>query len=154
MERRRHKINVPESLGGQLDRVKAELERLSAMVSHHDPSVPPSEISADWIRGILEARKRREIIFGKLFGDPAWDILLELYARRLEGERPVVTDLCKIAAVPYTTALRWIGNLERAGLIVRTADAVDRRRIWVDLTAHGDESLKRYFRKPETGAGI
>jgi hypothetical protein len=123
------------------------------MVGRYDPSMPPKDISANWIRGIQSARRRREKIFGSdLFADAAWDILLELFAVQLEGGRAAVSDLCKAAAVPYTTALRTIGELERSKLIVRTHDHQDRRRIWVDLSRNGNDAMRRYFREPQSGA--
>jgi hypothetical protein len=43
----------------------------------------------------------REQFFGPdLFADPAWDILLDLYAARLEQQRVAVSSLCIAAAVP------------------------------------------------------
>ena len=151
LESRRQTRNLRESLGDQLERVKVEVDRLSALFSSYDPTVPPERISADWLRGMLEARRRRTSIFGSLFADPAWDMLLDLYAIRLEGKSAAVSDLCKSSAVPYTTALRWIGKLEDAGLIVRSGDSNDGRRVWVDLSPAGEERMKRYFHSPETG---
>lgn len=151
LERRRQTRNLRESLGDQLKRVRAEVDRLSGMLSSYDPTVPPERISADWIRGMLEARRRRTTIFGSLFADPAWDMLLNLYAIRLEGKSAAVGDLCKSSAVPSTTALRWIGKLEDAGLIVRSGDSNDGRRVWVDLSPAGEERMERYFHNPETG---
>jgi hypothetical protein len=148
---RRRNDDLRESLDEQLKRVRAELDQLTALFSNYDPSVPPERISADWIRGMLEARRRRTIIFGSLFADPAWDMLLDLYAARLEGTSAAVSDLCKGSAVPYTTALRWIGKLEAAGLIIRSDDSDDGRRVWVDLSPAGEEGMKRYFHSPETG---
>jgi hypothetical protein len=148
----RRNDNLRDRLDEQLKRVRAELERLTVLFSSYDPTVAPDRVSADWIRGMIGARRRRSAVFGSLFADPAWDMLLELYAVQLEGERAAISDLCKVSAVPYTTALRWIGRLEEAGLIVRSADRQDKRRIWVDLSPAGDERMKRYFRDPESGA--
>jgi DNA-binding MarR family transcriptional regulator len=150
LARPRRNDDLRESLEEQLKRVRAELDRLTTLFSSYDPTVAPAGVSADWIRGMLEARRRRSNVFGSLFADPAWDMLLELYAVQLEGGRAVIGDLCMVSAVPYTTALRWIGKLEAAGLIVRTADQHDKRRIWVDLSPAGDERMKEYFRNPES----
>jgi DNA-binding MarR family transcriptional regulator len=148
----RRKDDLRESLDEQLKRVRAELDRLTTLFSSYDPTVAPARVSADWIRGMLEARRRRSAVFGSLFADPAWDMLLELYAVQLEGKRAAVSDLCKVSAVPYTTALRWIGRLEDAGLVVRTADGEDKRRIWVALSPTGDKRMKQYFRNADAAA--
>lgn len=154
--RSRQTDDTRAALAARIDRLKSELDALSAIFSSFDPSLPPSEVSADWIRGMLKARRRRDTIFGSgLFADAAWDILLELYAVHLQDGRATVSDLCKAAAVPYTTALRWLGRLELAKLIVRTPDDDDGRRIWVDLSPAGQGALEQYFRGPQSGgAGI
>jgi hypothetical protein len=150
---RSRQANSRDDVAAQLGRVQFEIDKLGTMVGRYDPSLPPKEISANWIRGIQSARRRREKVFGDdLFADPAWDILLELFAVQLEGGRAAVSDLCNAAAVPYTTALRSIRELERADLIVRTHDHQDRRRIWVDLSRTGNDAMRRFFREPESGA--
>ena len=95
---------------------------------------------------ILHARRRRCLYFGNLFGEPAWDMLLELYSAFLEQRRISVSSLCIASAVPATTALRHIGYLEKAGLLTRRGDPLDRRRVFVALTATALEALGSYFR--------
>jgi DNA-binding MarR family transcriptional regulator len=88
----------------------------------------------------------REQFFGPdLFADPAWDILLDLYAARLEQQRVAVSSLCIAAAVPATTALRWIKTLTETGLLVRTADPNDGRRVYIELSQETADSLDTYF---------
>lgn len=92
---------------------------------------------------------RREVVFGrKLFADPAWDILLELYLAALSGEPVNISQVCNAAAAPNTTALRWIGQLEKAGLISRERDASDGRRFFIQLSAVGRAAMDQYFRSP------
>ena len=86
-------------------------------------------------RCYLRARRLRESLFPEpIFADPAWDILLELYACKLEGTRVCVSNACIAAQVPHTTALRWLDRLEEFGLIERCPDPTDSRRIYVELT--------------------
>ena len=82
-------------------------------------------------------RRRRNAIFGDdtLFGEPAWDILLDLFVAAKQRKRVAVTSACIGAAVPNTTALRWLSVLEDKGLVVREADANDARRMFVRLSA-------------------
>src|SRR5690348_10986967 len=94
--------------------------------------------SAQFVRRVIAARNTRRNFFdGDLFADPAWDILLELYALRCEQRRTSVSKLCLAAGVPATTALRWIDKLHSIGLIERDADPLDARRIWVALSHEG-----------------
>jgi hypothetical protein len=108
------------------------------------PRVPA--VDARVIRQILWARRERDRHFGGgLFADPAWDMLLDLFAARLEARQVSVSSLCTAAAVPPTTALRWIGMLCSEGLIHRSADRGDGRRILVDLTDDAVDRMSGYF---------
>lgn len=92
-------------------------------------------------------RRRRPKIFANedLFGEPAWDILLDLFIAAKERRRVSVTSACIGSAVPSTTALRWITLLEKQGLLLREADTSDARRIYVKLTAKGYAAMVEYF---------
>ena len=81
-------------------------------------------------------RRKREALFGVpgLFGEPAWDMLLDLYLADFDGKRLSVTGACIGSAVPVTTALRWLDRLDEAGLITREGDARDGRRTHVQIT--------------------
>ena len=97
------------------------------------------------IRAVIRARRLRTQFFnGELFADPAWDMLLDLFAADLEQRRVSVSSLCIAAAVPPTTALRWIGSLHEAGLFERRADPSDRRRAYVGLSEKGSEGMRAY----------
>jgi hypothetical protein len=94
-----------------------------------------------------EDRRRRTKIFRSddLFGEPAWDILLDLFIAVKERRRVSVTSACIGSAVPSTTALRWIAILEKQGLLVREADPGDARRVYVKLSARGYAAMLEYF---------
>ena len=110
------------------------------------PAAPGSVSEAD-VRTLLGLRRSRERFFdSELFADPAWDILLELYAAALGQRHLSVTSVCLGAAVPSTTALRWIRVLEKKGLIQRRADRLDGRRIFLLLTEAGKDVMDRFFR--------
>ena len=49
------------------------------------------------------------------------------------------------AAVPPTTALRWIKALCDQGLFVRVADPEDGRRVFIELSDQGAEALEAYL---------
>lgn len=94
-----------------------------------------------------QARRTRDAIFDdpELFGEPAWDILLDLASAERNGALISVTSACIGSCVPPTTALRWLTVLERKGLVQREEDAHDKRRAYVRLTKAGAAKLKEYF---------
>lgn len=107
---------------------------------------PQSHGTAQYIRQILKARRQRDAYFGcDLFADPAWDILLEIYAADVSQQKISVSAACVAAAVPATTALRWLVKLEQAGILVRSADHLDGRRYWVQLSSSATDAMHRYL---------
>ena len=103
-------------------------------------------VAAGEIRAMIRARRLRDQYFsGELFADPAWDMLLDLMAARLEQKRVAVSSLCIAAAVPATTALRWIKALTDRGLFVRSADPRDGRRVYIELSDETARALGAYF---------
>ena len=98
------------------------------------------------IRSAIQARARRRRHFNpNLFADPAWDMLLELYAASLTQRRLTVSKLAERSGVPMTTALRWIGTLEKEGLIERSYDRLDGRRVFLALSPKGSSAMAAYF---------
>jgi DNA-binding MarR family transcriptional regulator len=138
-------LNPAQRIAGQLDRIEAELHELRELLVNIDPR-PQGAVSAEWVRGLIKARRRREKVFRstKFTGAP-WDILLELYAVALTGELASMSDICRVAGVSWTTALRWMNELEDSGLVVRTPDTVDRRRVFVSLSPEGLETMREYL---------
>jgi hypothetical protein len=116
-------------------------------MSYRGPEGPePPEANAQEIRAVIRARRLRAQFFaGELFADPAWDMLLDLFAAWLEQRQVSVSSLCIAAAVPPTTALRWIGTLHDAGLFERQADPSDRRRAYIALSAKGIDGMRNFI---------
>ncbi len=98
-------------------------------------------------RKVYALRRKRAAIFGNpdLFGEPAWDILLDLYIAQGEGKSVSVSSACIGSASPATTGLRWLGVLADESLILREADAADHRRVMVRLTAAGVAAMERFL---------
>ena len=103
-------------------------------------------IDAKSVRSIIKARRLRDSFFdAELFADPAWDILLDLMAARLEGRNVSVSSLCIAAAVPPTTALRWITAMTESGMLLRQQDPHDARRVFIVLSEEVTTKLNAYF---------
>jgi hypothetical protein len=117
----------------------------AGQASSADLNYAPSQRAA-LVRKIIRARRMREQFFASdMFADPAWDMLLDLYVARLERGQVSVSSLCIAAAVPATTALRWIKSMSDAGLFVRQDDPQDGRRVFIALGDDAKSGLDRYF---------
>jgi DNA-binding MarR family transcriptional regulator len=147
--------NSPPAEMFSLDEQRGSNEQLNARhavgaKSAYSSAGCPSE---QRILGILKARRSRDKYFkDEIFADPAWDILLELYAAELGQRRICVSSLCVGAAVPPTTGLRWIKTLEAKGLICRTDDRFDHRRHYMSLTPQASSAMTAYFRALPEGS--
>ena len=109
-----------------------------------------SGVEAKAIRNIIKLRRLRDSFFDKeLFADPAWDILLDLMAATLEGQNVSVSSLCIAAAVPPTTALRWITAMTESGMLLRRQDPEDARRVFIILSDEVMAKLNDYFAATE-----
>jgi hypothetical protein len=62
-----------------------------------------------------------------LFGEAAWDIILDLFASQTEGKAVRISSACIAASVPATTGLRYINEMEKRGLLTREAVPNDGR---------------------------
>lgn len=105
--------------------------------------------SFHWV-GIAEElyrdrQKRRSTFSADLFGEPAWDMMLDLYVAEKRCQQVSVTSACIGSQVPTTTALRCIVKLEQYGLIERIQDQADARRLFVRLTIDGYTKMTEYL---------
>ena len=112
--------------------------------------VPSAELLGLAMRAkrLYHERRRRAAVFGGddvLFGEPAWDILLDLFMAWSERRTVRIGDACVAAAVPKTTALRWLETLAQHCLIERTNDRSDARSGIVRLTARGVDVMRTYL---------
>lgn len=140
-------------LSDEVSRIAESLARLS--VGPAAPAPPPPaanvsgeapELSVETVRAVIRARRLRSRYFPEdLFADPAWDMLLDLLQAEIAQLRVPVSSLCIAAAVPATTALRWLKTMVSQGLFVRRADPHDGRRVFVELAPEASNALRRYF---------
>ncbi len=101
----------------------------------NDPT--PSELKRMAANIYASRRKRDRHLDKNLMGEPAWDMMLDLYVRQVDGKQTSITSACIGACAPPTTALRWITVLENRGLLQRYEDAKDGRRANLELTKAG-----------------
>ena len=139
-------------LSEEVSRIASTLARLSTgpAAASSRPLPTPIEalppISAETVRAVIRARRLRSRYFHEeLFADPAWDMLLDLLQAEAAQLRVPVSSLCIAAAVPATTALRWLKTMVQQGIFVRRADPHDGRRVFVELAPEASAALRGYF---------
>lgn len=138
-------------LSDEMGRIAATLARLSTgpggeALKPLPKGVEAPPLDADVVRSVIRARRMRARFFSEeLFADPAWDMLLDLLQAEIAQLRVPVSSLCIAAAVPATTALRWIKTMTEQGLFVRRADPHDGRRVFVELAPSASDAMRRYF---------
>jgi DNA-binding MarR family transcriptional regulator len=116
------------------------------------PAAAPSNAT---MLALLRLRRLRAVAFsGRLFAQPAWDMLLELLECDLWARRTSVSSLYLAAGVPPATALRRLNDMEAAGLVRRTDDPRDRRRQFVELTPGTRAKLTAFFEDAQVQAAL
>jgi hypothetical protein len=131
----------PASAADRLLELTTELGRVAGTLAREARGVD-LRIDAAYVRSLIRARRERVAAFGPdLFADPAWDMMLDLLAARLEGRSVPTSSLCIAAGVPGTTALRWIRLLAERGVIVRVPDPRDGRAVLIELSEGAAERL-------------
>ena len=152
-----------KQLSDEVGRIAASLARLSTgpdvlprtVERPQAPLADAPPVSGETVRGVLRARRLRARFFDEqLFADPAWDMLLDLLQAEIAQHRVPVSSLCIAAAVPATTALRWIKTMTDNGLLLRRADPHDGRRVFIELAPDASNALRRYFEAVGTVAVI
>ncbi len=162
-----------QAMAAELARLAEQLGSLSSNLDTDDPEEALAEHAQDYraeapedrapatppspqrIRHLISMRRLRDRFFSPdLFADPAWDILLDLSASRLEGRSVSVSSLCIAAAVPPTTALRWIRMMTDQGLLERRADSADARRMFVDIADAAFDRVSGWFALVDSRGGL
>lgn len=154
--------SLRESEAARLARLNDEVARIAEVLARlsgqdHAPSqvddrrsgfnaaIPSMDLTAGEVRDAIRARRMRDRFFaGRMFEDPAWDMILDLLAAHLERGQVSVSSLCIAAAVAPTTALRWIARMTEQGLLVREPDPFDKRRAFMALSPMALEGMARY----------
>ena len=118
-------------------------------LSHVSADIPP-----DLLRLAMNMQstrdERRKYFDPHLFGEAGWDMLLATYIAHGRRYQLKVSDACYESRVPVSTALRWLEHIERAGLVERRQNTVDRRSLLVSITREGIAKMNDYLRAAAT----
>lgn len=145
----------------RITRLEVEIAKLAAWIGMHDRETGGETPATSYrhpisfgsgrarlARSKIRERRLREQLFAPgVFAEPAWDMLLDLYAAHYEARSVSVSSLCIAANVPATTALRWIRTMTDLGLFDRISDSEDGRRIFITISEKGRLAMDIYFDK-------
>jgi hypothetical protein len=121
------------------------LSELDDPVLHQEPSLDVAN-TVSVLRRIIRERRVRERFFKEArFGEPAWDIILDLTLAWFEGKTVAVSSLCIASGVPMSTAMRWINEMIEVGLIDRWIDPTDGRRNLMQVSPTTRDAMLRYL---------
>jgi hypothetical protein len=100
-----------------------------------DPDrAPPADPTLALAKQLIRRRRHRNVVLGDtFFGEPVWEIMLDLYIAIREGRRVSLSSACMATSVPLSTAARLIARLIEEGHLRKVPDPHDRRRFWVEL---------------------
>ena len=140
-------------LTAQLDAAQSILDEIRVTCGC-DAFGPPRDAAKDRItialhtaeRAYQNRRRRTEFIGTEaLFGEPAWDMLLDLFIRQTNEEQITIKSACFHSDASATTVTRWVKVLEHNGLLTSHCDPDDSSRHLIHLTPAGYEGMLRYL---------
>lgn len=121
-------------------------------VPRTDERAPPYPVDPELLavaQRIYGERRRRDAVMARhalYFREPGWDMLLDLFISHSLGRQISVSSACLSALIPQTTALRYLGQLEIAGLIYRKPDPRDGRRHHLVMSTTGILTMQDYLK--------
>lgn len=120
-------------------------EVLRGFLAYHEGYLvdrDPASRTEQHLEWILSLRRQRSEILGHgLFSDPAWDIMLQLFAAKLRGRKMRFTDLMSDA--PASTLARWAAVLEERGLVSGHLDPLIPSALSLELSERGAAKMAR-----------
>lgn len=96
-------------------------------------------------RAFLTRRARSRFFSPAMVGEPAWDMLLVLYATAASHGPHTISKLTAFTGAPPTTGLRWIDYLESQNLVRREDNPTDKRVVFIGISEKGSRAMDAYF---------
>jgi hypothetical protein len=106
-------------------------------------SRPTDDIERQVTAALLVYSKRTELFGSDVTSDPAWILLLELFAAKLWRRRLKLSDFKPI--MRESTLARWVVVLEQRGLISCRLGRLASENVWVELTPEGAARMSALF---------
>ena len=151
--------NSADELYAQAQELMRQAKALIVLVREReggllDPASLTDTIDFDSLPGQSPARRAEALYGGRrirnrlfpegLFGEPAWDILLQLFLADQKGVVVTTAAVQKGADASPDSAARWIALLDEANLVTRSLPAED-GVVTARLTVDGLGRMTRFF---------
>jgi hypothetical protein len=142
-----------KKLAAQLDAAQRILDeiRITSGCEAFGPPLPPSkeriQVALEAARKAVRDREARADFVGnqEIFGEPAWDILLDLFIRQANESHVSARGAMTHSGAGPSTVVRWLSVLEQNGLIQTMPDPSDSKHSLIQLTPAGYEGMLRYL---------
>lgn len=109
-----------------------------------EPSATPAQ-QIRLLRQVYNLRRlRSRLLPSKLFAEPSWDMLIDLYIADLQGRQISTSSACIASSTTASTGLRHLAMMQSLGLVERRCDPRDGRRIFVSLTPSARTAMHRW----------
>lgn len=126
---------APESTDGNA-------EQDSEISSHRSTGTPSRIALAKWLYWARNSRPDMDV---RMFGEPAWDMILDLYVHQAKGASTNITAACIGSNTPVSTAMRYVDLLCIEGWAEKIRDENDKRRSMVALTPYAVDRMDEYL---------
>jgi hypothetical protein len=143
-----------EHLSRICNKVLSVVQRRSAAPEERGPPEEPAarpsspaDPTLALAKQLIRRRRHRNVVLGDtFFGEPVWEIMLDLYIAFREGRRVSLSSACMATSVPLSTAARLIARLIEVGHLRKVPDPQDGRRFWVELCEAKLRSMEALLR--------
>ena len=151
-ERKNHAITL-WNLHDHLSRLATDLAEAAKMFdkASADTGRGPPAIEAmaprAFFTSLLELRRMRERHFGtELFGEPAWDVMLQLMIARIDGTEFKLSELTGNSASPPIASRQYVEELIQARLVDRFENADNEPDFYLSLSSEAARRMAELYR--------
>ncbi len=131
------------TMGYQLIAMAESIEERSPAFrfGHQRTDASPMEMAAHASLIYSMRRERERFLPKEILGEPAWDMLLELFVASVKGGELSIKSISHASGVPPTTALRYIEVMVANGSVLRRRSTEDKRVSYIRLSKDGYNAM-------------
>ena len=139
----RNLTRLADELAGAAREAETHVGNDNRTAANEAPAVSPRS----YFEALLRQRRARDRYFGSsLFGEPAWDIMLELMIARIDGREMKLSELGVGNSAPETATREYIDELAAAKLIERYDDGEETGDCLLALSSEAARRMAELYR--------